>query len=146
MGKINLDRNKKTNMNTDMKTRLDYLKTLRSPYREQAIRNAYARCAERVLGEHDNLQAPDATECNSLSEAINYSFVWSRTPEGGEYWADVYGKPEEYAAKPLPESFRLPSGDYTVDFKDDGSIAVGCQTIPLDALREIVKRAESTVS
>lgn len=60
-----------------MKTIKQWLNTLPSPYREQALTNTN----KDVLKENPSI--PDL-ECALLS-----SFVWSKSPEGKLYWSNL---------------------------------------------------------
>jgi hypothetical protein len=59
-----------------MATIIDFLKTLKEPYRTQAIANT------------DELQQKINT--HSMSRAIDEAFVWGKTEQGDRYWDDLY--------------------------------------------------------
>lgn len=64
-----------------MKTVREWFEELPDGIREKAIFN----------GDNDEPNTMDSTEYK-LSLAISGGFVWSRTPEGGEFWLDVVDK------------------------------------------------------
>lgn len=57
-------------------TILDYFNRLPEPYRTQAIRNT----SKKKLKMH----------VNSIRIAIDRAFAWEDTPEGGDYWFEVF--------------------------------------------------------
>ena len=61
---------------------VDWYNLLRSPYKEQAIINA------REGGSSNSI-------ASCLEEAIN-QFCWDDTPEGHEYWHDIYESLKEF--------------------------------------------------
>lgn len=76
-----------------MKTRLEWLEMLPDGYRELAIANA--RCINR------NLEIKET----SLQHAITNSIHWASTPEGSQFWVDIY-----YSSKgkiPTADSFPM---------------------------------------
>jgi hypothetical protein len=60
-----------------MKTRLEWLKTLRRSIRKRAIQN----CIDQNVDLY--------REYNSLTDVLSNSFVWSNTPESYNYWWEV---------------------------------------------------------
>ncbi len=58
------------------KTVKEYLQMLNSPEREQALNNLRSDRGEEVV--------PD------LSSAIDRAFGWGSTPQGREYWRQIY--------------------------------------------------------
>lgn len=65
-----------------MKTKRQWLESLPSPYKEEAIENMEKY---GMSGTFDRV-APTA------SEAIDRAFVWADTPQGHSYWNKVYMK------------------------------------------------------
>ena len=64
-----------------MKTYKEWFGQLPEPYRSQAIASD-----DRSYKDYGNGRA------NTLDDAIYYSFNWSSSKEGGDYWAHVYGR------------------------------------------------------
>ena len=64
-----------------MKTIREHLENLPEPHRSQALAN---------------LQRQDPESASALylieSEAVNMAFWWVDTPEGAEYWRDLYNQ------------------------------------------------------
>lgn len=83
-------------------THLELLKRLPSPYREQAIENNTQ--AESWL----NLQG------TTLKAALAQSFKWDGTPQGRDYWVDIYERIEAGEFEPQDPSVTLPREDWEV--------------------------------
>jgi hypothetical protein len=64
-----------------MKTIRQWLETLPEPYRSAAIRNA-----------ENDVPTTIEEQCDSLSEALSNSAYWSKTPEGHDYWGELYDR------------------------------------------------------
>jgi len=60
------------------KSIVNWYKELNSPEREQALAN----CDKSKL----------TNEVHALYQAINDGFTWSSTPEGSDYWSNLYYK------------------------------------------------------
>lgn len=69
-------------------TAFEFFLELPEPYCSQAIENAAER--SRRVGEK-RLEV----ERNNIRDAINKSFAWSGTPQGYQYWKDLYDSFEE---------------------------------------------------
>lgn len=69
----------------EKKTLKEWFMTLREPYRSESISNT------------DDLTKVEA----SLIGALSGAFVWSDSPQGDEYWRDVFRNPEKYTL-PIP--------------------------------------------
>jgi len=61
-------------------TILNYLYKLPDKYRSKAISNHTNK--PKYLSNYAFIK--------SMADAINYAFDWNCTPEGFEYWADIY--------------------------------------------------------
>lgn len=49
------------------------------------------------------------TKCSSLSSALNQSFNWGNTPEGHQYWHDLYCRLEStsHLYPPIPKEIEI---------------------------------------
>lgn len=65
------------------KTIEEWFNELEEPYRTQAIENTI-----KLSNSEYTLKSFES----SLSEALSASFVWEASPEGHEYWRDLFGK------------------------------------------------------
>ncbi len=62
-----------------LKTRKEWFKTLEEPYRTQAINN--------TIQQNESLLE---VEKESLSIALSMGFTYKSSPEGVDYWRDLY--------------------------------------------------------
>jgi hypothetical protein len=69
---------------TKPKTIGELLNELPEPYKSQAIENA---TQQNLPGSFLLLITPT---CKSKQQALRQSFVWAKSNEGHEYWADFY--------------------------------------------------------
>lgn len=65
------------------KTIEEWFNELEEPYRTQAIENA-----RNLNIDKDRLE----DLADSMSDAIMIAFIWCHSPEGHEYWSDLFGK------------------------------------------------------
>jgi hypothetical protein len=69
-----------------MKTYVDWFNELPEPYRTQALENARSgRCS------HSN-EYDESDTFISMAQAITMTMRWSHTPQGHEYWNELYDK------------------------------------------------------
>lgn len=71
-----------------MKTIKEWLETLPEPYREQALNNS----------KEMNITLNSKVE--RLTSAISFSFIWSNSPEGFDYWWDLIKELKGIKPKP----------------------------------------------
>ena len=64
------------------KTIEQWFQELPEPYKTKALTN----CQEQSTFDWNTGDA----NCNSSSQAIAFGFLWQDTPEGEEYWQEVY--------------------------------------------------------
>lgn len=64
------------------KTIEEWLNELEEPYRTQAIENT-----KRLAGT-ERLYEP----ADNITDALMSAFIWETSPEGYEYWSDLFGK------------------------------------------------------
>lgn len=76
-------------MKKESKTSIEWFKTLKEPYRSQAINNCYE---SRVDCKSD-----------SLHRALFLSFSWIDSPEGFSYWKEVGDNTEAYIESEEPK-------------------------------------------
>lgn len=67
-------------MADDEKTINEWFYNLNNSVRAKALKNM------------DDQLISGEQKCKSLREAINGAFTWSRTPEGAQYWSELYGR------------------------------------------------------
>jgi hypothetical protein len=64
-----------------------YLSELKSPYAEQAIANYNDEFARRV----------NINSVKDVQDALNFAFDWLASPEGADYWSDIYDNIDKYS-------------------------------------------------
>lgn len=87
-----------------------WLRRLPDDIREKAMTNY--RNGYRIRSEYGYSKNP---KVDSLSNAIADAFVWSDTPEGGDFWEKIHDeiqKKEEEAMRAESYSIRMPSFTY----------------------------------
>lgn len=66
----------------NQKTIIEWYDHLREPWRSRARENVLPKQAHKKV--------------NDLSEALFYGFIWSKTPEGQNYWANIHHHQTRY--------------------------------------------------
>ena len=70
-----------------MKTYVEWFNELPEPYRTQALENVRSGSCR-----HYGHDAEDTTMYVSIASAITSTMHWERTPQGHQYWNDIYDK------------------------------------------------------
>ena len=78
-GKGNVTKDSKSTMRI-VKSILDHFADLPAEHKDKAIANANALYGDEAKG----------VNVDSLTEALNIGFLWGDTPEGTDYWVEVY--------------------------------------------------------
>ena len=77
-----------------MKTILEWLNELPQPYKSQAIYNFQEHLKRYKFTNEERYTELSIKRCEYMSDAITASSHWSVTPQGQEYWCDLYDKYE----------------------------------------------------